>query len=242
MKKGFSEQEVLELLDHLKSAGNEYPSDMIRSRREVFIKQALAMATLTGPGGENGGSSAGSLSSGLESFTLGRFFEIALVLALAAGAGVTAYIYRDTIADFVNSTLLPKTEVTAVSPQDSSSEPAVIPVTGEEDASESPNLVPTLTSPPNAATPVTVVSSTPEPSHASQDSVEETVMAEDAHVEGSDLESLNAESVVEVQSTPVPNDNSGLHIGQTPKPERTLPANNNGPPNGNRTPGNNRTP
>lgn len=233
MKKGFSEQEILELLDHLKSEGNEYPSDMIRSRREVFIKQVSAMAALTGAGGGNGGGSAGSISSGLESFTLSRFFEFALVLALAAGAGITAYIYRDAIADFVNSTLLPKTELTTIPPQDSSSEPALIPVTGEEDASDSPEADPTLTSSPDA---VVTVTSTPLPSLA-PDAGQDADSSEDSNVED-----INTEGIVGAQSTPAPNDGSGLHLGQTPKPERTLPPNENSPPNDNRAPGNNRTP
>lgn len=239
MKKGFSEQEVLELLDHLKSAGNEYPSDMIRSRREVFIKQASALAALAGAGGGNGGGSAGIIGSGLESFTLGRLFEIALVLVLAAGAGIAAYIHRDAIADFVNSTLFPRIEATAIPPQDSSSEPALIPVTGkgeDDDASDSPEAVSTtLTSSPTAADPVTVTG-TPEPSlapAAGQDS---------DTTEDTNTESLNVEDTVQVQSTPAPNDGSGLHLGQTPKPERTLPPNENSPPNDNRAPGNKKTP
>lgn len=249
MKKGFSEQEILELLDHLKHAGNEYPSDMIRSRREVFLRQASAMAALAGSAGGNGSGPAGSISSGLESFTLGRLLEIALALALAAGAGITAYIYRDVIADFVNSTLLPKTEITAVPPQDSFAEPAIIPVTGGEDASsETPEAVPTLTSSPTADAPVTVITGTTEPSLA-PDAGQETGLAEGAGVEGSDtesqdpvVESLNLENPPELQSTPVPDSNPGLHLGQTPKPERTLPPNENSPPNENRAPGNNRTP
>jgi hypothetical protein len=108
MKKGLSEQEVLELLDHLKSAGNEYPSDMIRSRREVFIKQAAAITMLTGPSGGNGSGSAGGIPSGLESLTLNKVVEIALVLALAAGAGVTAYIYRETNHGFRQLDLFPE--------------------------------------------------------------------------------------------------------------------------------------
>lgn len=238
MKKGFSEQEILELLDHLKSEGNEYPSDMIRSRREVFIKQASVMAALAGAGGGNGGGSAGSISSGLESFTLSRFFEFALVLALAAGAGITAYIYRDAIADFVNSTLIPKTEITAVSPQDSSSGPAVIPVTGGQDSTETPEAVPTLTSSPNA---IVTVTGTPVPSLA-PDTGQDTGSAEDTDAGNTNAESIDAAGVVEVQSTPDPNSGSGLHLGQTPKPERTLPPNENSPPNDNRVPGNKRTP
>lgn len=227
MKKGFSEQQVLELLDHLKSAGNEYPSDMIRSRRAAFVQQAAAMALVTGPSGGNGSGSAGSIPSGLESFTLGRLFEIALVLVLAAGAGIAAYIHRDAIADFVSSTLFPKVEVTAIPPQDSSSEPAFIPVTGreeDEDASDSPQAVPTtLTSSPTAADPVTVTG-TPEPSLA-------PAAGQDSDItEDTNTESLNVEDTVQVQSTPAPNDGSGLHLGQTPKPERTLPPNENSPP------------
>lgn len=236
MKKGFNEQEILELLDHLKSAGNEYPSDMMRSRREVFIKQVSAMAALAGAGGGNGGGSAGNISSGLESFTLSRFFEFALVLALAAGAGITAYIYRDAIADFVNSTLLPKTEITAVSPQDPSSGPAVIPVTGGQDFTKTPEAVPTQTSSPNA-----IVTGTPVPSLA-PDTGQDTGPAEDTDAENTNVESIDAAGVVEVQSTPDPNNGSGLHLGQTPKPERTLPPNENSPPNDNKAPGNKKTP
>jgi hypothetical protein len=235
MKKGLSEQEVLELLDHLKSAGNEYPSDMIRSRREVFIKQAAAITMLTGPSGGNGSGSAGGIPSGLESLTLNKVVEIALVLALAAGAGVTAYIYRETIMDFVNSTFFLKTERTTAPSQDSSSEAAVIPAMGEEDATETSEAVPSLTSSPTAIVTVTAIS-TPVPSLA-PDNRQNADSAEDTNAED-----INAEETVEGRSTPTPSGNSGLHLGQTPKPERTLPPNNNGPPDENRTPGNNRSP
>ena len=235
MKKVFSEQEVLDLLDHLKSTENGYPSDMILSRREVFIKQAAAVMALTGPSGENGNSSAGGSAPGLESLTLNKVVEIALVLALAAGAGISAYIYRETIMDFVNSTLFPKTELTTVPSQDSTSEPAVVLVMGEDDATETPEAVPTLTPSPTATVTVTPIS-TPVPSLASDDgqnadSAEET-----------NADDIIAEETVEGQSTPVPTGDSGLHLGQTPKPERTLPPNNNGPPNEDRIPGNNRSP
>lgn len=219
MKKGFSEQEVLELLDHLKSAGNEYPSDMIGSRREVFIKQASAMVALAGADGGNGGGSAGSIGSGLESFTLSRLLEFALVLVLAVGAGITAYLYRDAITDFIHSTLFPKTELTTVPSQDPASEPAVMPVTSGHDATETPEVIPAWTSSPTATMTVT---STPSPSLTpdAANSTNNTTGTED----------VNLGSGAEVESTPTPNDGSGLHLGQTPKPERTLPPNENSPP------------
>lgn len=236
MKKGFSEQEVLELLDHLKSAENGYPSEMILSRREVFIKQAAAVTALTGPSGENGNGSAGGSAPGLESLTLNKVVEIALVLALAAGAGISAYIYRETIMDFVNSTLFPKTELTTVPSHESTSEPAVAPVMDEDDATETQEAVPTLTSSPTATVTVTPIS-TPVPSLAPDDDGQNADSAEETNADD-----IIAEEIVEGQSTPVPTGDSGLHLGQTPKPERTLPPNNNGPPNEDRIPGNNRSP
>jgi hypothetical protein len=156
MKKGFSEQEVLELLDHLKSAGNEYPSDMIRSRREVFIKQAAAITMLTGPSGGMGAVQPGVF---LQVWNLSLWAGFGDRTGARAGGGSRRHgIYLPrTIADFVNSTLFPKTERTAVPPRIPPLKPAVIPAMGEEDATETSEAVPTLTSSPTAIVTVTAI-------------------------------------------------------------------------------------
>ena len=202
MKKPFSDQDVLNLLTNLKSAESSYPSEMIESRRDVYMKQAAAMAVLAGAGG-NGASAAGnaqmsaassaSTSTASGGLTISGLLETALVVAIVVEAGIVTYIYRDRISDFIKSTLSPRVEQTANPPDGSLiGVPAV--------ASE------TATAPAEETVTVTVTSM-------------ETPTPPDLSAPAGDNNS-NSDSEVQATTTPNPNDNSGLHLGQTKQPTK----------------------
>jgi hypothetical protein len=214
VKQKFSDKDVVTLLSNLKNAEQSYPSEMIQSRRDMYMKQAATMAILmkTSGGGTptgEGGASASGTGTGTGLFSLGTFFETALVITIMVEAGVAAYIYRDQIADFINSTLFPTVEVAANPTDDPSFTPAVIPVTGDELATESPTITVTVT---------VTVTDTPFPILVTES------FAPDVQ------EDTNSDNL-QVESTPPPVDNPGNHYGNTPKPERTKDAGNN-PPDG----------
>ena len=198
MNKPFNDQDVLNLLTNLKSAESSYPSEMIESRRDVYMKQAAAMAVLAGAGG-NGASAAGnaqmsaassaSTSTASGGLTISGLLETALVVAIVVEAGIVTYIYRDRISDFIKSTLSPRVEQTA-NPLDGSliSVPAV--------ARETTTAEETIT--------VTVTSM-------------ETPTPPDLSAPAGDN---NSNSDSEVQATPDPTDNPGLHLGQTKQPTK----------------------
>ncbi len=210
MKRKFSDKDVVNLLSSLKNAANNYPTEMIQLRRDMYMQQAAAMAILmkTSGGGTptgEGGASASGTGAGAGLFSLGTFFETALVITIMVEAGVAAYIYRDQIADFINSTLFPTVEVAANPTDDPSFTPAVIPVTGDEPATESPAVTATVT---------VTVTDTPFPILVTESSAPDV------------QEDTNNDNL-QVESTPPPVDNPGNHYGNTPKPERTKDAGNN---------------
>ena len=168
---------------------------MIRSRRDSYLKQAAAMMALVGAGG-NGTAEAGTnqavisnaAGSGLATVKL---IEIALIVALVIEAGVATYIYRDKIADFINSTLSPRVEVIASPPAGYSPDA----VASKEVSTDTPDATETVTA-----------TDTPEPSA--------TLLP----AAGNNDAGNNGSEDVQVQSTPDPNNNPGLHLGQTKQP------------------------
>jgi len=200
MKSKFSDQDILKLLTGLKNAENRYPSDMISSRRDMYVKQAAAMAVLVkaGKSGVNSTGGGSSVPSSFAGFTpsIGKLLEIALITALIVETGVIAYFYRDRIQDLINNVMSPRVEH-IVNPSD---DPALLqetPTAGTEIITETP--VPTVT--------VTVTEETLVPLIAP-----DSYNPDSNNNEGSEGEQVNA--------TPVPKDNPGNHYGNTPKPER----------------------
>jgi len=214
VKQKFSEQEILRLLSNLKNAENNYPLEMIQSRRDMFIQQAAAITvssrtagTGTNSGGDSGLRASGKPGAG--SSSLGMFLEAALVITIALEAGVAAYIYRDKIYDFINTTFSPKVEVATYPTDEFAVTPDDLPVTGGE-----PSAEPTVT-----LTVTVTLTDTPPPLLVATESYED--------------KTNNA--VKEAVSTPTPQENPGNHFGNTPKPERTKDANNNSSDNKDKT-------
>lgn len=129
MKNNVSNKEVLQILTTLKNSYKDYPQGLIESRRNIFTKQVAAMVLLMNAGANATSASptastASTMSSGtagIGASSMGTIMETALVIAIVAEAGVAAYVYREKIAEFINSRFGPKTEQ-VVSPPDNVSD------------------------------------------------------------------------------------------------------------------------
>ncbi len=212
MKQKFSDKDILGLLSNLKNAENNYPSEMIQSRRDLYRKQAAGMAVLVKTTG-NGTMAGNGESANAGPASLGTFLEIALVIMIVVEAGIAAYIYRDQIADFINSTLPPKVEVDVYPPKDSTSTPVVLPAAGEELDTATPTALPIDT----PAITVTVTGTAIDTAPATPLLTLAPEGLENAQVTDQQIQS----------TPPPPRDNPGNHYGNTPKSERTKDSNNN---------------
>lgn len=209
MKRKFNDQDVLKLLSVLKKTTNDYPTEMLQPRRTLYMKQVAAMVVLSSTAGigtraSEGGASGSGVGAGAGLFPLGKFLETALVITIVVEAGVAAYIYRDQIADFINSTFFPAVESPATPTADPSITPAVVSVLSGGLMTESPAATATVT--------VTVtVTGTPFPIVVTESSVP----------------NVQVDSNPQIGYTPAPVDNPGNQYGNTPKPERTKDSGNN---------------
>jgi hypothetical protein len=200
VKQKFSEKDVMVLLSGLKGTEGSYPSEMIKSRREMFMNQAAAMAVLAG-NGSNGSTASGSGQASSSGTTLGgmtmtRLLETALVVVLVVEAGIATYIYRDRIADFINSTLFPRVEQTA-NPPDS---PVFDSLSGENSTTATPAGTVTI-----AVTETQAPLGPLSPASGNSDN-------------GGNGDNGGDGGDVQITSTPNPDGNPGLHLGQTKQP------------------------
>jgi len=221
MKSKVSDKDVLQLFTSLKSMENGYPQNLIESRRDNFTKQAAAMLVLMKVG-RNGASSTGRAAASTTTnstpavgggMSMSTLLETVLVVALVVEAGVAAYIYRDKIAEFFNSTFRPKVEQTT----NPNNNPSPDLVTNDESTAE-------FTKTPEATLTVTgtsLVIDTPVPSG----------------LINSTSQNNDQNGGVQPGSTPVPTDgNSGLHLGQTKQPTQDPNYNNSNKNQGVSTP------
>lgn len=223
MNTRLKDRDILRLLARLKNVEEGYPADAMMTRREVYVKQAAAAAVLIqarendlNARGNDHPSGAGGAGAGSSSMSM--WLEAALVTVIVVEAGIATYIHREKIADFIDSALFPNKIEQVSNPPDAPSLPVVIPITGDE----------TEAAPPVPAFMFTVIV---------------TVSATGASASTLTPKAVtNEEGAAEVLSTPAPGDNPGLHLGQTPKPERTLPSNNDKPSNDDKQPNENKPP
>jgi len=201
-----SDKDVLRLLSSLKNAHGDYPQDMIESRREAFAKQAAAMLVLmnssgSGVAASGAGQSAstaatatGSSAAGAGGVSMGTILETALIVAIVAEAGIATYVYREKIAELFQSGVKPKVEQVSNPPDPSSiNEPSM------DDLDESPFISITETPYPTVTfTPVPDISEDTQPDATAGGSSETTLAT----------------------STPDPDDDNGLHLGQTKQPTK----------------------
>lgn len=198
MNNKIGDKDVLQLLTYIKNSENSYPQNLIESRRDTFTKQAAAMAVLMKAGINNGtngtrasqtaSAASSSATTGIGAMSVGKLLEALLVVAIVAEAGVATYIYREKIAEFFNSAFGPKVEQVS-NPVNNSSDS----IAGNQTAvSETPYQSPTVTEtplPPGYTPPA-------------------------APADNND----NGTGNTQVESTPAPNNGSGLHLGQTKQP------------------------
>ena len=206
MKSKISDKDILQVLTGIKNSETTYPQSMIESRRDAFMKQAAAMAVLvkagvnganatgTGQAAATGSTTLSSAATAGAGASISTILETVLVVAIVIETGVAAYAYREKIAEFINSIFGPKVEQVANPPDNSSSD--LIISTNIGTTSETPSETPTVTEtpPPPGFTP---------PAQADNN------------------ENNNGSGTTEntqVASTPDPNDDNGLHLGQTKQP------------------------
>lgn len=204
MKNRTSDQDVLNLLTGLKNAEGNYPADMIHTRREMFVKQAAAMAVIakaagnsvgTSGSGQGAASSAGgTVGTAGTSLSISTLLETALVIAIVVEVGVATYFYRDKIAEFISSNLSPRAEHVASPPGSSLSDT----LTGEASSTETPDGTVVVTETDTLTPPVIILPG-----------------VNDTYNGGGGTQ-VTPEPPVE--STPSPDDHPGLHLGQTKQP------------------------
>jgi hypothetical protein len=187
------EKDIFDLLASLKNAGNQYPPDLMQSRRELFAKQAASAAIAMHAAGIkqelSGASQATAGVTGIGS-SVGSLLETILIIALIVEAGIATYIFRDKIADLISSIISPRVEQIATPADDSSLPVGNIPATIDVTSSASPAATLTVTPIPS----ITLTAGS---------------QINDGNNNGDGGQAV---------STPDPNGNNGLHLGQTKQP------------------------
>jgi len=100
------DQDIVRLLAKLKNAGGEYPSGMLWSRRQRYLRQVAEVGFGIGISGaipKRITRHGKKISSGPP--TMGTLLEATLVAAIIAEAGTMAYLYRDKIASAIQSAI-----------------------------------------------------------------------------------------------------------------------------------------
>jgi hypothetical protein len=147
------DEKVVELLSKLKSSNGAYPSDMLASRRQIYLKQVANVGLGLGIG-EGLKNAAKGNGAGATATVTSKILETALIAAIAVEASTAAYLYRDRIADVVK-TYASKANVQEVAPptnQPVLTNPEIVKII------ETPSATSTSSTPT-----VTVSSGTPSP-------------------------------------------------------------------------------
>jgi hypothetical protein len=193
------DQKIVDLLTKLKGSNGGYPSDMLAARRRTYLRQMANVGLGIGIGaGLKETLKGGSNGAGAASTVTGKILEIALVAAITLEAGTAAYLYREKIAQALQSYNNGATAQEVTSPSKSnetnSSDPSLIEAVGTPLATTSP-------------TPTATPSSTSSTSVAGDNN-------QNSNNNGGANTGLNA------NSTPNPGENQGNQYGLTPKPDR----------------------
>lgn len=136
--------DVVKLLTKLKYKEEAYPSDLLTSRRQNYIRRVAEMGVGFGiAAGLRTTIKSGAKGGGATS-TAGGLLETVLVVAIVAEAGTAAYFYRDKISEIIQSYSSQAQVQEVSSPPDFSSP---LPVTDLPDTlgTPSPTVTPTVT-------------------------------------------------------------------------------------------------
>jgi len=192
------DQKVVDLLTKLKDSNGGYPSDMLAARRRKYLKQMANVGLGIGIGAGLKETAKGAGNGASTATTVGsKILETVLIAAITIEAGTATYLYRDKIANAIQSYISRPTVQEVASPPDktSSTNPSLIESVGTSSVTMS-------------ATPSGTPSGTPSSSTSVADS-------NNKNNNGGANTSLNA------NATPNPNGNQGNQYGLTPKPVRT---------------------
>lgn len=196
--------DVVKLLTKLKISNGAYPPELLTPRRQNYLRRVTEIGLgfgiaeglrTTVRSGDKAGASSSITASGL--------IEAALVVAIVAEAGATAYIYRDRIAEIIQSY---------------TSQPQVVEVTSAPEIDLSPNLPVMVIEEPIDVSPTPSAVETP-----SGTPIALTGAANNNQTDQDD----------QAVSTPDPNGNNGNQYGLTPKPIRTIEPGGDGNNNNN---------
>lgn len=196
--------DVVKLLTRLKNSNGAYPSELLTPRRQNYLRRVTEIGLGFGVAeGLKSTVRSGSKVGASSSITAGGLIEAALVVAIVAEAGVTAYIHRHRIAEIIQSyTSQPQVvEVTSVPETVVVPELPIVISDETEVVSATPSAIATLSGTPVALT-----------SAANNDQG------------GQGNQAVN---------TPDPNGNNGNQYGLTPKPDRTREPGDGGNDNNN---------
>ncbi len=184
--------DVVKLLTRLKNSNGAYPPELLTPRRQNYLRRVMEIGLGFGVAeGLKSTIRSGSKAGASSSITASGLIEATLVMAIVAEAGVTAYIYRDRIAEIIRSyTSQPHVvEVTSVPQTDVVPELPIVIIDETDEVSATPSAIATP-----SGTPVILTSAA-----------------------NNDQGGQGNQAV----STPDPNGNNGNQYGLTPKPDRT---------------------
>ena len=97
------DQKVIDLLSKLKDSNGAYPSDILASRRQNYLKQIANVGLGIGIGAGLKNAAKNGNGSGAVATVTSKILEGALIAAIAIEAGTAAYLYREKIADAVRN-------------------------------------------------------------------------------------------------------------------------------------------
>ncbi len=97
------DQKVIDLLSKLKDSNRAYPSDILASRRQNYLKQVANVGLGIGVGAGLKNAAKNGNGSGAVATVTSKILESALIAAIAIETGTAAYLYREKIADAVRN-------------------------------------------------------------------------------------------------------------------------------------------
>jgi len=119
------EKKIVDLLSKLKNSNGAYPSDMLASRRQRYVRQVANAGLGIGIGAGIGKSIKGGNGAGVTTTVASKIVESALIAAIVIEAGTVTYLYRGKIADLIRSYTSPNVQQVVPQPGDTFENPVV---------------------------------------------------------------------------------------------------------------------
>jgi len=120
------DKKIVDLLSKLKKSNGSYPSDLLASRRQQYVRQIANVGMGIGIGmGIRKSLKNGNGGVGVATTVASKVVEIVLVAAIVIEAGTAAYLYRNKIASFIRSFTSPNVQQVVPQPNNASQNPVV---------------------------------------------------------------------------------------------------------------------